>query len=215
MKSPNTKQGYTLLFSVILSLIVLSIAAFILSVSRKQFILSSAARDSTVAIYAADSGIQCATEAFFKDQLSTSTTLSNGVTVAKSATISCAAIYPTPMIYPPITDSQDFVNSISESDVSDMGLIAGTHTQHSEIPEGQTFVIYQTRNPLQAYLPNNTCVRIIVTDGYYIDSTNKIRHKTVIESNGYNISNSGPCNASNLVPNPRAVERTIRLEYKG
>jgi hypothetical protein len=34
------QKGYTLLFSIIVSSIVLSIAAFILSVSRKQFILS-------------------------------------------------------------------------------------------------------------------------------------------------------------------------------
>lgn len=65
-------KGYTLLFAVIVSSIVLSVAAFILSVSRKQFILSSVARDSTEAIYAADSGIQCAVKADQKSGLSTS-----------------------------------------------------------------------------------------------------------------------------------------------
>jgi hypothetical protein len=59
----NSQKGYTLIFAVIVSSIILSIGAFILSISRKQFILSSAARDSTKAIYAADSGTQCAVEA--------------------------------------------------------------------------------------------------------------------------------------------------------
>src|SRR5579872_6815405 len=57
-------KGYTLLFSIIVSTVVLAIAAFILTISRKEFILASAARDSTVSIYAADSGIECAVEAF-------------------------------------------------------------------------------------------------------------------------------------------------------
>jgi hypothetical protein len=58
----SKKKGYTLLFSVVVSSLVLAVAAFILSISRKQFILASASRDSTVAIYAADSGLECAVE---------------------------------------------------------------------------------------------------------------------------------------------------------
>lgn len=60
----QNNRGYTLLFSVIVASVVLAIAAFILSVSRKQFLLSSVWRDSTTAIYAADSGAQCATQAY-------------------------------------------------------------------------------------------------------------------------------------------------------
>jgi len=68
MKNPfsklkiDTRKGYTLLFSVIVSVLVLSVAAFILSISRKQFILSSASRDSMFAFYAADSAVECAVE---------------------------------------------------------------------------------------------------------------------------------------------------------
>lgn len=58
----NRSRGYTLLFAVIVSVLVLSIAAFILSVSRKQAILSSSARDSVYAFYAADSALECAVE---------------------------------------------------------------------------------------------------------------------------------------------------------
>jgi len=58
----NSQKGYTLLFAVIVSVLVLSIAAFILSVSRKEAILASSARDSIYAFYAADSGLECAVE---------------------------------------------------------------------------------------------------------------------------------------------------------
>jgi Tfp pilus assembly protein PilX len=56
----KSNKGYTLLFAVIVSVLVLSISTFILSVSRKQLILSSSARDSVYAFYAADSGLECA-----------------------------------------------------------------------------------------------------------------------------------------------------------
>jgi hypothetical protein len=60
MSRISTNRGYTLLFAALTAAVVLGVAVFILSVSRKQFILSSTARESTYAIYAADSVIECA-----------------------------------------------------------------------------------------------------------------------------------------------------------
>jgi hypothetical protein len=59
----NKSEGYTLLFSVFTAVLVLGVAVFILSVSKKQYALAVAARESTYAIYAADSGIECASAA--------------------------------------------------------------------------------------------------------------------------------------------------------
>ncbi|HEY9583749.1 MAG TPA: hypothetical protein VJI66_02190 [Candidatus Paceibacterota bacterium] len=59
-KSIQKNKGYTLLFAVLVSSLVLSIGISILTISRKEFLLSSSARDSTSAIYAADSGLECA-----------------------------------------------------------------------------------------------------------------------------------------------------------
>lgn len=56
----NQSNGYTLLFAVLVASLVLGVAAFIIDISRKQFILSSLARDSLYSFYAADSGVQCA-----------------------------------------------------------------------------------------------------------------------------------------------------------
>jgi hypothetical protein len=55
----NKKNGYTLLFAVITAILVLSVTSFILGVSRKQYILSSTAKDSNIAFYNADSGVEC------------------------------------------------------------------------------------------------------------------------------------------------------------
>jgi hypothetical protein len=60
IKNISKQRGYTLLFSVLTATLVLGVAVFILSVSRKQYILASTARNSMFSIYAADSGIECA-----------------------------------------------------------------------------------------------------------------------------------------------------------
>ena len=52
--------GYTLLFAVLVSSIVLAVALSILSISRKEFLLSSSARESAYSFYAADTGMECA-----------------------------------------------------------------------------------------------------------------------------------------------------------
>ena len=65
------EKGYTLLFAVLTAATVLGVAVFILSESRGQYLLASTARESTFAIYAADSGIECA--ALVAGNLSTTT----------------------------------------------------------------------------------------------------------------------------------------------
>jgi len=61
----STHRGYTLLFATLTAAVVLNIAIFITSVSRKQYILSSTARDSLFAVYNADSAIDCAASSWY------------------------------------------------------------------------------------------------------------------------------------------------------
>jgi len=56
-------RGYTLLFAVLTAALVLGVAVFIVSVSKRQYDLAVTARESIYAFYAADSGIECATAA--------------------------------------------------------------------------------------------------------------------------------------------------------
>lgn len=71
-KNIQKSRGYTLLFAVITAALALGVAAFILGVAQKQYLLSSTARNSTYSIYAADSGIECGAYAKHNGSLSTS-----------------------------------------------------------------------------------------------------------------------------------------------
>jgi hypothetical protein len=55
----TTSKGYTLLFAVLVSSLVLAIGISILNISKKEFLIATSARDSSAALYAADSGLEC------------------------------------------------------------------------------------------------------------------------------------------------------------
>lgn len=54
------KRGFTLLFAVLIASIALSIGISIFNISIKELRLSSSVRESQFALYAADTGIDCA-----------------------------------------------------------------------------------------------------------------------------------------------------------
>lgn len=53
-------KGFTLLFAVLVSVLVLAVGASIINIALKQTILSGAGRESQYAFYAANSGLECA-----------------------------------------------------------------------------------------------------------------------------------------------------------
>jgi hypothetical protein len=186
-------KGYTLLFSVIVASVVLSISAFILSTARKQFIIASAAHDSMIAVYAADSGIQCALSAYFDNILATST-----FNPAK-AFIPCNLITTTG-----VSNYEEL--PIGQNDRIDAAM---------QLENDAEYRVWQTIEPIQFNFDSSkSCVRITVTVGF--DKTSK-KHKTVIDSRGYNDVDSFPCFDPILDDddryNPRAVERAVRLIY--
>lgn len=62
MKNNNIQKdrGFTLLFAVLVSVLILAVGASIISIALKQVILSGAGRESQYAFYAANTGIECA-----------------------------------------------------------------------------------------------------------------------------------------------------------
>ena len=56
----KNKRGFTLLFSVLVSVLILAVGASIISIALKQVILSGAGRESQFAFYAANTGLECA-----------------------------------------------------------------------------------------------------------------------------------------------------------
>ena len=53
------KKGFTLLFAVLISSLLLSVGIAILDLSIKEFALAAASRESQYAFYAADDGLEC------------------------------------------------------------------------------------------------------------------------------------------------------------
>jgi len=58
--SIKEKKGFTLLFAVIVSTLVLAVGGSIINIALKQVILSGVGRESQYAFYAANTGIECA-----------------------------------------------------------------------------------------------------------------------------------------------------------
>jgi len=56
----NSSRGFVILFAVLVSAIILLIGAGIFSISFKETVLSSMARESQISINAADAGVECA-----------------------------------------------------------------------------------------------------------------------------------------------------------
>lgn len=59
-KAQNNNRGFVILFSVLISSLILLITAGIFNVVQKEVVLSSYARESQRAFYAADSALECA-----------------------------------------------------------------------------------------------------------------------------------------------------------
>lgn len=59
-KQVKNEKGFTLLFAVLVSVLVLAVGASIISIALKQVILSGAGRESQYAFYAANTGVECA-----------------------------------------------------------------------------------------------------------------------------------------------------------
>ncbi len=178
----NTKKGYTLLFAIIVSSVVLTIASFIVSISRKQFIIASASRDSTKAIYAADAGIQCAISHFNpKLELPSSIPLAGDPLSLKCNSIDIGVTWRA-------NDSTDDM----DNDAAFNDFNKGTAVVAELEP-----VYFST---------NNACAK---TKIYIGNNSSDTSIRLVMESRGYNISDSPEC----PVVNSRTVERAIYVSY--
>lgn len=56
----NRKSGFTLLFAVLVSVLVIAVGVSMISIALKQIILSGSGRESQYAFYASNTGLECA-----------------------------------------------------------------------------------------------------------------------------------------------------------
>jgi len=185
----STKKGYTLLFAVIVSVLVLSIAAFILSVSRKQAILASSARDSIYAFYAADSGLECAVE-----------NLAQLAVKVPGSTITCGNSVNIPVISSGNTDTAGAASfSMLTGNGSSFTGSSNQSSQSGAASCASTLVSYVTTNA--TYDP---------TTGDVKDATSTV---VTVVTRGYNIGwkpGVGAVPGDCSVPGSRKVERALQ-----
>lgn len=181
MSTSNKNRGYTLLFAVIVSSVVLSIAASILSISRKQLTLSSLSLDSTKAAYAADAGISCAREYGHDFFAPLDFTILTSPTMKSTASLSCNGAI-----------------SASWSETTN----SGTLNPKSGYIDSDITSKYKLS--FTTYMDNGSCANVEVTSFYDKKSPYPDLHIFVLSS-GYNMSDhaNGKCPK---IGNPRVVE---------
>ncbi|MDB5259753.1 MAG: hypothetical protein JWO73_961 [Candidatus Taylorbacteria bacterium] len=185
-KSQLKEGGYTLLFAVLITSIVLSAALSILSISRKEFLLSVSARESQFAFYAADSGLECAAYQDLAEDPAPFAGTSTGALVSFTCTATTTMITPSFNAYGGSTDKP------------------ATTTFAFSFPTGATgcaSVIVQKDYSYGIY-----------TDPVTGSTTPTTNVSTTIDSRGYNIGWKGSaldCSA----PSPKKVERQLHLTH--
>ena len=188
----SQKKGYTLLFAVIVSVLLLSIGAFILSVSRKEAILASSSRDSIYAFYAADSGLECAVENLANLSTSTSngsiscgsnSTGSNISSFTKTSATDTHGVYGTTTFYV-LTGSSASASSKYQSGVSSCAMVqVGQEYDNS----GNLNTVIISRGNNIGWNPTGNGINI----GYGVSTSN---------------GNTGDCS----ITGPRKVERALQ-----
>jgi hypothetical protein len=172
----------------IVASIVLALGVSLLTVSRKEFVLSSSATQSTNAFYAADSGIGCAE--YWDNSSSINFSTSSGSSQLTSITCS----YNDPISHTVVFNPSSPTTYPGESGNT------GTFTFYTPFSTDGT--------------SNKSCAAVTV-DKYVAldpDFSNAPYTYTTITSRGYNIGwNSTPGDCSNA--SPKKVERAIQVTY--
>ena len=189
----NSKKGFTLLFAVLVSTLVLSVGASIISIALKQIILSGSARDSQFAFYASNTGIECA---LYWDLVGLDDPLSAPVFATSSESIVATSNGSTGSIACGNTrlieiDGNDGDNGL---DVSPADLVPDDNWNLDAGDDSAT----TTFRVLLKDVPY--CVDVSVAK--FLDENNRVR--TVINSRGYNT-----CDENNR----RRIERGLRINY--
>jgi len=196
-----THSGYTLLFAMIVASIVLALGVSLLTVSRKEFILSSSATQSTNAFYAADSAANCAEYWDHQNnEFSTSTSNLNGQGPGNFATnpIACSLDMQTHKVA--FTNAP--TNVLSPTPISTVW----------EFSFSTPFSTDGTNNKSCAYVTVDKYYASVVIPGYNNNNPLPLPF-TVINSRGYNIGWNPAGNGDCSLSSPKKLERAVQVIY--
>ena len=177
--SMREKRGFTVLFAVLISSILLSIGIAILDLTLKQFTLSSVSKDSQIAFYAADTGQECA---MYWDHVNDQT----GATSSSSFATSSASV----VSNPPSTMTCEG----SLIDTATAG--AGNYLLANSNNATTTFWIHYVGGATSVSAP---CASIVVSKTSNTDGS----ISTVIQTKGYNT-----CDPNNRYRTERGLKAT-------
>lgn len=181
------QKGFTLLFAILVSTLIISIGATIISISIRQTILSSTSRESQFAFYAANTGLECA---FFWDN-------------AIMPESELGKVFP--------IGAETLVSNTSGIECAGGNIITGTGFTHSfrsgswdRVGDITTFrmVLNDTSTEGIDGAENvQTCAEVTVEKNIALSGV----VTTTITAKGYNTCD---------LTSPRAVERGLDLEYE-
>lgn len=185
----ENRKGFTLLFAVLVSTLVVSIGATVISIALRQTILSGTSRESQYAFYAANTMLECV---FYWDVAGTADVTgkvfpgSGDIALADTSNVTCSGGN--------IIDGSGFKDDpvLDTTDFADDGMIPnpdGSYTVRAEIRD-----VTNTYN--HTYCAEATISKVTGGDGIVT---------TTIEAKGYNT-----CELSST----RAVERGLRQTYE-
>ncbi len=195
-----TKKGFVLAFSLLISSIVLALALGIFNILLKQIVLTSSARDSQIAFYAADAGAECA---LYWDTHTSRTTVNSpeAFDINGNYVYSYRGIFAIPTSYPDTL--LGYPNSKSVADYLNQGdttFSCGFSMRGGHLTTGDADLA-TTEFEFNLTSDEKVCARVIIEKGTNIDGTG---FDTRIRSRGYN-----DCDVNNA----RRVERAIEVRY--
>jgi len=210
MATPSQKKGIALYIAVVVSGLVLTITISMIRILSKEYTLSSSARESQVAFYAADSGLECAT--YWDVQLGGTRF---GSTTSNANTIRCGGVAI-------LTDSQLTTDAPPYEIDSRIGCYTTNMLDNSQIEAAcnpfsasPTTGIGTFNNPMVSSFtvsygtyPDAPCAIVTVLkravpDPFdFVNTPPSLYMQTIIESRGYNT----------CADSPRRIERAIRVQ---
>lgn len=161
---PHTKQnkGFAVLYAVLTSSLLLSIGLGIYNISLRELVLSSSASESQIAIFAADTGLECA---LYWD--------------VKAPETGSRSIFPTSTQSVPLGIPAPCANISNITDTAQSGWVRASGANTTRATTTFTILLYPTTSTLTT--ATSSCA--IVTVGKFT-ATGVTR--TTIDSRGYN-----------------------------
>jgi len=182
----NKEKGFTLLFAVLVSTLIISISATVISIAIRQTVISGTSRESQYAFYAANTALECV---FYWDKIGVTNATTSVIFPASGETrLAASELNDVTCLGGNITTGADFDTDFANKpwDIS----VPGQTTVYVEVKDTETTAAAS----LHKYCAQATITKEDVGG----------RIETVIDARGYNTCD---------LTSPRAVERGLVNRY--